>query len=193
MQDEKRWKYDLETYLRQGEPEKAEKSTAWQTAIGLQAVDGLTTSDYLLETAKEHIEGHIDMPAAKQRIQSYYEAQASRQSAEADTMEADLVFDVRFLPNPYYVADLRPLTGLDERVRDYVFSSPQTGEFMDRLEEFVGWLLPRYEEEGKTALVIAVGCTGGHHRSVAVAHALAERLRKNGGPVAESHRDMGRS
>ena len=91
MQDEKRWKYDLETYLRQGEPEKAEKSTAWQTAIGLQAVDGLTTSDYLLETAKEHIEGHIDMPAAKQRIQSYYEAQASRQSAEADTMEADLV------------------------------------------------------------------------------------------------------
>ena len=108
-------------------------------------------------------------------------------------MEADLVFDVRFLPNPYYVADLRPLTGLDERVRDYVFSSPQTGEFMDRLEEFVGWLLPRYEEEGKTALVIAVGCTGGHHRSVAVAHALAERLRKNGGPVAESHRDMGRS
>jgi len=108
-------------------------------------------------------------------------------------MEADLVFDVRFLPNPYYVADLRPLTGLDDRVRDYVFSSPQTGEFMDRLEEFVGWLLPRYEEEGKTALVIAVGCTGGHHRSVAVAHALAERLRKNGGPVAESHRDMGRS
>ena len=108
-------------------------------------------------------------------------------------MEADLVFDVRFLPNPYYVADLRPLTGLDERVRDYVFSSPQTGEFMDRLEEFVGWLLPRYEEEGKTALVIAVGCTGGHLRSVAVAHALAERLRKNGGPVAESHRDMGRS
>ena len=108
-------------------------------------------------------------------------------------MEADLVFDVRFLPNPYYVADLRPLTGLDERVRDYVFSSPQTGEFMDRLEEFVGWLLPRYEEEGKTALVIAVGCTGGHHRAVAVAHALAERLRKNGGPVAESHRDMGRS
>ena len=95
-------------------------------------------------------------------------------------MEADLVFDVRFLPNPYYVADLRPLTGLDERVRDYVFSSPQTGEFMDRLEEFVGWLLPRYEEGGKTALVIAVGCTGGHHGSVAVAHALAERLRKNG-------------
>lgn len=91
MQDEKRWKYDLDAYLRQGEPEKAEKSMAWQTAIGLQAVDGLTTSDYLLETAKDHIEGHIDMPAAKQRIQSYYEAQTSRQAAEADTMEADLV------------------------------------------------------------------------------------------------------
>ena len=108
-------------------------------------------------------------------------------------MEADLVFDVRFLPNPYYVADLRPLTGLDERVRDYVFSSPQTGEFMDRLAEFVGWLLPRYEEEGKTSLVIAVGCTGGHHRSVAIAHALADGLRKSGCPVSESHRDLGRN
>lgn len=108
-------------------------------------------------------------------------------------MEADLVFDVRFLPNPYYVAELRPHTGLDAGVRDYVFSSPQTEEFLTRLEEFVGWLLPRYEEEGKTALVIAVGCTGGHHRSVAVAHALADRIRNSGYPVSESHRDLGRS
>lgn len=108
-------------------------------------------------------------------------------------MEADLVFDVRFLPNPYYVAELRPLTGLDAGVRDYVFASPQTGEFLRRLEDFVLWLLPRYEEEGKTALVIAVGCTGGHHRSVAVAHALADAVRRDGYPVSESHRDLGRS
>lgn len=108
-------------------------------------------------------------------------------------MEADLVFDVRFLPNPYYVAELRPLTGLDQGVRDYVFSGGQTQEFLNRLGDFVTWLLPRYEEEGKTALVIAVGCTGGHHRSVAIAHALAGLIGEKGYPVSESHRDLGRN
>ena len=108
-------------------------------------------------------------------------------------MEADLVFDVRFLPNPYYVADLRPRTGLDQAVRDYVFSGTQAEEFMSRLWELVGWLLPRYEEEGKAALVISIGCTGGHHRSVAIAHTLAERIRAQGWPVSESHRDLGRN
>ena len=108
-------------------------------------------------------------------------------------MEADLVFDARFLPNPYYVQELRPLTGLDTGVRDYVFAAPAAEEFLRRLGDLIGWLLPRYEEEGKTALVIAVGCTGGHHRSVAIAHALAERIRGQGWPVAESHRDLGRN
>ena len=108
-------------------------------------------------------------------------------------MEADLVFDVRFLPNPYYVSDLRPLTGLDQGVRDYVFAGGQADEFMERLWGLVGWLLPRYEEEGKTALVVSIGCTGGHHRSVAIAHTLAERIRVQGWPVSESHRDLGRN
>lgn len=108
-------------------------------------------------------------------------------------MEADLVFDVRFLPNPYYVQELRSHTGLDTDVRDYVFTGTQAEEFLGRTGEFVSWLLPRYEEEGKTSLVIAVGCTGGHHRSVAMAHALAEGLRGQGFPVSESHRDLGRS
>jgi len=108
-------------------------------------------------------------------------------------MEADLVFDARFLPNPFYVAELRPLTGLDAGVRDYVFQNGQAEELLDRLWELVGWLLPRYEEEGKTSLVISVGCTGGHHRSVAIAHALADRVRAQGWPVAESHRDLGRN
>lgn len=108
-------------------------------------------------------------------------------------MEADLVFDVRFLPNPYYVPELRGLTGLDEGVRDYVFSNPQSDEFLKRLSDFVSYLLPRYAEEGKTSLTIAVGCTGGHHRSVAVAHALAQFVTGQGFPVTESHRDMGRN
>ena len=108
-------------------------------------------------------------------------------------MEADLVFDARFLPNPYYVQELRPLTGLDAGVRDYVFAAPAAEEFLRRLGDLIGWLLPRYEEEGKTALVIAVGCTGGHHRSVAIAHALAGEIKSLGYPVSESHRDLGRN
>ena len=106
--------------------------------------------------------------------------------------EADLVFDVRFLPNPYYVAELRPLTGLDKGVRDYALSSPQSQDFLKKLTEFVTYLLPRYLEEGKASLAIAVGCTGGHHRSVAVAHALAESIRRLNYPVCEGHPDLGR-
>ena len=107
--------------------------------------------------------------------------------------EADLVFDVRFLPNPYYVQELRPRTGLDDGVRDYVFSGGAAGEFLEKLQDLVGFLLPKYVEEGKTALVVAVGCTGGHHRSVALAHALAAYIRGRGYPVTESHRDLGRT
>ena len=107
--------------------------------------------------------------------------------------EADLVFDVRFLPNPYYVQELRPRTGLDDGVRDYVFSGGAAGEFLEKLQDLVAFLLPKYVEEGKTALVVAVGCTGGHHRSVAIAHALAAYIRGRGYPVTESHRDLGRT
>ena len=107
--------------------------------------------------------------------------------------EADLVFDVRFLPNPYYVQELRPRTGLDDGVRGYVFSGGAAGEFLEKLQDLEGFLLPKYVEEGKTALVVAVGCTGGHHRSVAIAHALAAYIRGRGYPVTESHRDLGRT
>ena len=108
-------------------------------------------------------------------------------------MEADLVFDVRFLPNPYYIDELRPQTGLDQGVADYVLQSKQAQGYLPRLEELLAYSLPLYVEEGKTALVIAVGCTGGRHRSVAVAHVLAEFLRRRCGcPVTENHRDMAR-
>lgn len=107
-------------------------------------------------------------------------------------LEADLVFDVRFMPNPFYIEDLRPQTGLDSAVGDYVFSFPQTGEFLKKLEDLLAFTLPLYAEEGKTSLSIAVGCTGGHHRSVAVTHALTEYIRGLGYQVSENHRDMSR-
>ena len=107
-------------------------------------------------------------------------------------LEADLVFDVRCLPNPYYIAELRPQTGLDAGVRDFVFGYQQTRDLMVHLEGLLSFLLPLYVEEGKTALVIAVGCTGGHHRSVAVTRALAEFIRQMGYNASESHRDMTR-
>ena len=91
MAQEYDWQYDLDEYIRQGEADRAEKSAAWQTAIGLQDVDGLQTSDYLLETAKEHIEGKIDIATAQKRIRSYYEQRNERLTAEQDTMEADIV------------------------------------------------------------------------------------------------------
>lgn len=106
--------------------------------------------------------------------------------------EADVVLDVRFLPNPYYVPALKALTGLDEAVRRYVFDNRQTAAFLEKLEPLVSFLLPQYRQEGRTELVVAVGCTGGHHRSVAVAHYLAEYMEKCGYPVTESHRDMNR-
>lgn len=91
MSDEMKWQYDLEEYIRQGEPGKVEKSEAWQTAIGLQAVDGLKTSEYLLDTAKEHIEGNITIDEAQKRIQSYYEQHEVRTEIEDSTKEADIV------------------------------------------------------------------------------------------------------
>lgn len=91
MSDEMKWQYDLEEYIRQGEPGKVEKSEAWQTAIGLQAVDGLKTSEYLLDTAKEHIEGNITIDEAQKRIQSYYEQREVRTEMEDNTKEADIV------------------------------------------------------------------------------------------------------
>ena len=106
--------------------------------------------------------------------------------------EADLVFDVRFLPNPFYVTELRRLTGLNQQVRDYVFQNGQAQEFLDRLFPLFEFLLPHYVEEGKTALVIAVGCTGGHHRSVAIAHEIAQFITQKGYAVTENHRDLAR-
>ena len=108
-------------------------------------------------------------------------------------IEADLVFDVRFLPNPYYIAELRNQTGLDDDVRNFVFGYQQSLDFLAKLEDMIGYLLPHYVDEGKTALVIAIGCTGGQHRSVSITRALADYIRQKGYNATENHRDMTRA
>lgn len=104
--------------------------------------------------------------------------------------DADLVFDVRFLPNPYYIENLRPLTGSCEAVRSYVMGFPEADEFVTRLEDFLKFLIPNYVKEGKHQLVIGIGCTGGKHRSVTLAIELFKRLQNQGKyGVSLSHRD----
>jgi len=104
---------------------------------------------------------------------------------------ADLVFDVRFLDNPHFVEELRPKTGLDPEVSSYVLSQPDYQAFLERLKSMLFFLLPRYLQEGKTSLTIGIGCTGGRHRSVAIAEDLAPHLLGTGAVVQVSHRDIG--
>ena len=104
--------------------------------------------------------------------------------------DADLVLDCRFLPNPHWVEELRPLTGLDGEVQRYVNASPLASGFLERVEDLLGFLLPAYVDEGKSVLTVAFGCTGGHHRSVTMAEHFAEWLRGQGVEPRVRHRDI---
>jgi UPF0042 nucleotide-binding protein len=107
-------------------------------------------------------------------------------------LDVDLVFDCRFLPNPHWVDELRPLTGLDQQVRDFVLGHPQTADFLERLDHLLELLLPAYRKEGKAYLSIAVGCTGGRHRSVVLAEEVAARVEALGFKPTVQHRDVGK-
>lgn len=105
---------------------------------------------------------------------------------------ADLLFDVRFLPNPHFVPELRELTGTDKPIRDFLENEEEYGELCKRLEDFLLYVLPRYQRENRSYLTVAVGCTGGRHRSVATAEWLADSLREHDWSVQLSHRDVAR-
>lgn len=107
-------------------------------------------------------------------------------------VDADMVFDVRFLPNPHWVPHLRPQTGLSSAVSEYVLSQPGAAEFLDQLDGLIATMAPGYAREGKRQATIAIGCTGGKHRSTAMSEAFAERLRAHGLQVSVLHRDLGR-
>lgn len=148
----------------------------------------LDTSDYTVHDLRQAIE------------RSYSEGDAGRPMVitlvtfgykYGIPFDLDLLFDLRFLPNPHFVPELRPFTGEDPRVREYILARPDSSEFLERLLGFLEYLLPRYRSEGKSYLTIGFGCTGGRHRSVTVSLLIAERLRQSGYDVNVKHRDVG--
>ena len=174
---------------------------------GMSIEQAMHREEELLSPLRERADVVIDttqMPTAKLRNELYriFGDKSARGKLSVNVMsfgykygiplEADLVFDVRFLPNPFYVPELKHKTGMDSEVYNYVFSFPQTKTFIEKLEGLLSFLLPLYAEEGKSTLVIAVGCTGGHHRSVSVARCLTAYLSGLGYPAFENHRDMTR-
>ena len=174
---------------------------------GMSIEQAMRREEELLRPLRERADVVIDttqMPAAKLRNELYriFGDKSARGKLSVNVMsfgykygiplEADLVFDVRFLPNPFYVPALKQKTGMDSEVYDYVFSFAQTRTFVEKLEGLLSFLLPLYAEEGKSTLVIAVGCTGGHHRSVSVTRCLTAYLSSLGYPAFENHRDITR-
>jgi UPF0042 nucleotide-binding protein len=148
----------------------------------------IDTTDLNVHQLKARVLGAFD-DSATSRLQVAVESFGFKHGVPLD---ADIVMDVRFLPNPHWQDDLRPLTGHDPKVRDYVLETASGSGFVDRFDDLVGSLLPQYEAEGRVYLTIAIGCTGGRHRSVAVAEELAARLRGRGIAVRSTHRDVGR-
>jgi UPF0042 nucleotide-binding protein len=148
----------------------------------------IDTSDLNVHQLKERIDHAFDTPSGS-RLQVTVESFGFKHGLPLD---ADIVMDLRFLPNPHWEDDLRPLTGHDPKVRDYVLETAVGSAFIDRFDDLLASLVPQYQAEGRTYLTVALGCTGGRHRSVAAAEELAARLRQRGVPVRTSHRDVSR-
>ncbi len=182
-----------------------ETRRAHPLAKGGRAIDGILKERQILQAIRQMATRVVDTSTMqsqhlKKRMQDLFSDAASGLPMSIDIMsfgfkhgiplDSDLVFDVRFLPNPFYDADLKPLSGLDAPVRDYIFSYPQSKAFCEKLVDMIQFLLPQYMEEGKTNLVISIGCTGGRHRSVAVATLLGEALMKENPACRVHHRDI---
>ncbi len=148
----------------------------------------IDTSDLNIHQLKERIDHAFDSPRGS-RLQVAVESFGFKHGLPLD---ADIVMDVRFLPNPHWEDDLRPLTGHDPKVRDYVLETAVGSNFVDQFDDLLASLLPQYQAEGRSYLTVAVGCTGGRHRSVAIAEELALRLRGRGVAVSAAHRDLSR-
>ncbi len=160
-------------------------------------LDGLRTrADIVLDT------GELNVNQLRQRILELFAERVGESHMQTSIisfgykhgipLDVDLLFDCRFLPNPYWVDELRPLSGLDEAVREYVLGLPDTTDFLTKLEDLLAMLVPAFAREGKSYLTVAMGCTGGRHRSVVLAETLAARLAEHGVATAVFHRDVDR-
>lgn len=150
-------------------------------------------ADYVIDTtymAPQQLKERVNTIFADSSIESLLVTFVSFGFKYGIPLEADLVFDVRCLPNPFYVAELKPLTGLDEAVRDYIMSFEVTGQFLKKLTDYLDFTLPLYRQEGKSELVVGIGCTGGKHRSVTIARLLNSHLIEHNQKAAIHHRDI---
>ncbi|WP_077370098.1 RNase adapter RapZ [Anaerosalibacter sp. Marseille-P3206] len=173
-------------------------------SVNGRLIDGINKERELLEEVKSKADYIIDtsnftIGMLKEEIRKIFvEGEESRKLTISVVsfgfkygilLDGDLIFDVRFLPNPYYIEELKDYTGNDENVREYVLKWEQTKTFIHKLIDMLNFLIPYYIKEGKTQLVIGIGCTGGKHRSVAIANFIQEILSKEGNRVILSHRD----
>ena len=173
-----------------------------------RVVEGIRKERLMMESLRGEADLVIDTSGLsphelRERVREAFSPARAEQTMQVAVMsfgykygvprDADLVLDVRFLPNPHWVPRLRPLPGTDARVRRYVTEQEAYGEFMKRLIELLDFVVPGYVAEGKSYLTIGVGCTGGRHRSVVVSEALGAYFREQGLPVAVEHRDLGRA
>ncbi|MGH2829607.1 MAG: RNase adapter RapZ [Actinomycetota bacterium] len=184
------------------------EATRRRHPLGDRVIDGIKKERAQLESLREKADLVIDTSSlTPHELRDRIATTFSRQPLEARLrvtvvsfgykhgipLDADIVMDVRFLPNPHWVDELRPLTGTDAPVRDYVLGRDATRDFLTRFEELLGVLIPGYLAEGKHYLTVGVGCTGGRHRSVVIAEEVAELLRDRGLLVAVEHRDVERA
>ena len=174
-------------------------------AAGVSVEQAVRREEELLAPIKERADfivnsSNLTLGMLQNRLFSLFAAEGKKREIDVTVMsfgykhglpmDADLVFDARFLPNPYSVEELRPMCGLDRPVAEFVFSYQQTRIFMEKMEDLVSFLLPLYIEEGKLGLTIAIGCTGGRHRSVAIAAALNDYLQAKGLSSVNVNRDL---
>lgn len=168
-------------------------------------VEGLLKERELLTDVRIHADKVIDttnctVHQLRERIKEYFSGPVSNEKITVNLVsfgyrygipsDADLVFDIRFLPNPYFISSLQWLDGRDEKVKEYVLARDETREFLRRFKDFMDYLMPLYRKEGKSYLTVAIGCTGGMHRSVALVEILAERMDSDIVTVRRRHRDI---
>ena len=149
----------------------------------------LDTTKFNVHELRAHINAQFEREASDRNLTISVNSFGFKNGVPS---EADLVFDVRFLPNPHFIPEFRPLTGKDPEVANYVRNSPQTKEFLEKVTDMLEFLLPNYIKEGKSYLTVAFGCTGGQHRSVFIAEEVQKRLAADGYRVKSMHRDMPR-